>query len=70
MKIPAFLIRQFSSSKKFPMYGFKREVVASDVAESKRWCKKEQNWGKHLYKGKYGNSIYEPENIYKSVIEK
>jgi len=40
-------------------------------AETKRLCKnkneKKQNWGKNLYRGKYGNSIYEPENMYENV---
>ena len=26
--------------------------------------KKQKDWGKNLYKGKYGNSIYEPSDIY------
>jgi hypothetical protein len=25
---------------------------------------KQEDWGKNLYKGKYGNSIYEPDKIF------
>lgn len=41
------------------------QSIPPNFVETKRWNKKElEQWGKHLYKGKYGNSIYEPHILY------
>ena len=67
------LIRKFGTFKRPPPgYMFKRPVVPSDLEapsknkfdiENDKWCdndEKKDNWGKNLYNGKYGNSLYEP----------
>ena len=66
-------VRKFGTFKRPPPgYMFKRPVVPSDLIdpskknvfdiENEKWCddKKQDNWGKKLYKGKYGHSLYEP----------
>lgn len=68
-------VRSFSFKRPPPDYVFKRPVVQSDIdgskikqfpnydVENEKWFNDDEsmkeNWGKTLYKGKYGSSLYD-----------